>query len=77
MEPLIKSGQLVTCTPATSPTMLKDGDIVLCMVGGAQYLHKILTTKIERGKLMFLIGNNKGVRTGGLSSTRSTAKSSR
>jgi SOS-response transcriptional repressor LexA len=57
MEPLIKSGQLVTVEPKGS---LMVGDVVLCMVGGVQYLHKILDVQERFGKVMFQIGNNKG-----------------
>ena len=41
MVPLIRSGQLCTVAPLGERTLEK-GDIVLCRVGGAQYLHRIL-----------------------------------
>lgn len=53
MEGKISSGQLVEVVPATQP---KVGDIVLCKVGGYQYLHLISAQKGDR----FQISNNKG-----------------
>jgi hypothetical protein len=38
MTPKIKSGQLCTVAPC-DPASLRVGDIVLCKVGGAEYLH--------------------------------------
>lgn len=55
MEGRIASGNLVTVTPA-EVSSLEAGDIVLCQVKGAQYLHLIL--KMSHGQ--FQIGNNKG-----------------
>jgi hypothetical protein len=51
----IDSGQLVTVQP-TSEHALKVGTIVLCKVGGAQYLHLIKAIRGER----YQIGNNRG-----------------
>jgi hypothetical protein len=55
MSGKIESGQLVTVVP------IKDrapqvGDIVLCRVNGAQYLHLVKAVSGER----FQIGNNRG-----------------
>lgn len=49
----VNSGQLVTVKPVDT---VEVGDIVLCKVNGAQYLHLV---KAIQGK-RFQIGNNKG-----------------
>lgn len=66
MEPLIKSGQLVTVEP-TPHDELKVGDIVLCKVGRAEYLHLVKgietirsASEVFTSVLRFTIGNNKG-----------------
>ena len=51
----IESGDLCTVAPAKKEE-LKVGDIVLCKVGGAQYLHLIKAKQGDR----FQIGNNRG-----------------
>jgi len=55
MSGKISSGQLVTVAPigARVPAV---GDIVLCKVNGAQYLHLVKAVSGDR----FQIGNNKG-----------------
>ena len=55
MKGRIESGQLCTVAPVDTST-LKVGDIVLCRVGGSEYLHIIKA--IERSR--FQIGNNRG-----------------
>ena len=55
MQGKIQSGQLCTVQPV-DPSDLKVGDIVLCKVGGQQYLH--LVKAIQGGR--FQIGNNRG-----------------
>jgi len=55
MSGRIESGQLCTVAPA-DPTDFAVGDIVLCKVRGAQYLH--LIKAIRGGR--FQIGNNRG-----------------
>lgn len=55
MRGKIESGQLCTVEPL-GEHVIEIGDIVLCKVGGAQYLHLV---KAIRGK-QFLIGNNRG-----------------
>jgi hypothetical protein len=55
MKGKIESGQLCTVAPVDSKT-LKVGDIVLCRVGGSQYLHLIKAISGSR----FQIGNNRG-----------------
>jgi phage repressor protein C with HTH and peptisase S24 domain len=55
MSGRIESGQLCTVAPA-DPATLAVGDIVLCKVRGAQYLH--LIKAIRGGR--FQIGNNRG-----------------
>ena len=55
MSGKIESGQLCTVEPANHATLQK-GDIVLCKVGGAQYLHLIKAVNGDR----FQIGNNRG-----------------
>ena len=57
MKGKVESGQLCTVQPIGDPSLLKVGDIVLCRVRGAQYLHLI---KARRGADQFLIGNNRG-----------------
>ena len=51
----IESGQLCTVTPVGTH-VLAVGDIVLCRVKGAQYLHLIKAIQGER----IQIGNNRG-----------------
>lgn len=55
MEPLVRSGQLVTVEPATVAQVDVD-DIVLCYVAGNDYLHLV---KAKQGNRV-LIGNNRG-----------------
>lgn len=55
MVPKIKSGQLCTVAPV-DPQTLQKGDIVLCKVGGKEYLHLISAIKDSR----FQISNNRG-----------------
>lgn len=55
MTPRIKSGQLCTVAPV-DPKDIKVGDVVLCKVKGAEYLH--LVKAIKNGR--FQIGNNHG-----------------
>jgi hypothetical protein len=87
MEPLIKSGQLCTCAPTHGFTAayVAVGDVVLCKVNGAEYLHKVLQKKehlkmheieeaVKSGtpndKNDFLIGNNKGGTNGWIKGTK-------
>ena len=51
----IESGQLCTVAPVEAST-LKVGDIVLCKVGGREYLHLVKAI----GNNRFQIGNNRG-----------------
>lgn len=55
MTPLIESGQMCIVAPVTiqEPTV---GDIVLCRVNGADYLHLVKAIQGDRVQ----IGNNKG-----------------
>src|SRR5277367_5437160 len=55
MSPRIKSGDLCTVEPV-EPSQLRDGDIVLCRVRGADYLHLVKALQGTR----FQIGNNHG-----------------
>jgi hypothetical protein len=55
MKGKIESGQLCTVAPV-DPKTLNIGDIVLCRVGGSQYLHLIKAINGSR----FQIGNNRG-----------------
>lgn len=55
MKGKIDSGQLCTVEPV-DPVTLAVGDIVLCRVHGAEYLH--LVKAIQGGR--FQIGNNRG-----------------
>lgn len=52
----IESGQLCTVEPLATDTILSVGDIVLCRVRSAQYLH--LVKAIRNGQ--YQIGNNRG-----------------
>jgi hypothetical protein len=52
----IESGQLCTVEPVRDPAVLKAGDIVLCKVGGREFLHLVKAVQGQR----FQIGNNKG-----------------
>jgi hypothetical protein len=53
----IESGQLCTVEPL-GDHVIAAGDIVLCRVSGAQYLHLVKAIQGER----FQIGNNRGGR---------------
>jgi hypothetical protein len=55
MSPKIESGQLCTVEPVDHAT-IRAGDIVLCKVRGAEYLHLVKAIQRER----FQIGNNRG-----------------
>jgi hypothetical protein len=55
MSGKIESGQLCTVEPV-DPTTLEVGDILLCKVNGAQYLHFVKAIQGPR----FQIGNNRG-----------------
>lgn len=52
----VESGQLCTVAPITDHSALGVGDIVLCKVGGSEYLHLIKAIQGAR----FQIGNNRG-----------------
>ena len=52
----VESGQLCTVLPLKDCPSLEVGDIVLCKVGSAQYLHLIKAIKAEK----YQIGNNRG-----------------
>ena len=56
MKGKIESGQLCTVEPVTEFESLQKGDIVLCKVNGAEYLHLIKAVNGAR----FQIGNNRG-----------------
>lgn len=56
MRPRIESGDLCTVEPVDQSTPLTAGEIVLCRVRGAHYLHLIKAVNGER----YLIGNNRG-----------------
>ncbi len=56
MKPRIRSGQLCTVEPIADPAALTVGDIVLCKVGGAEYLHLVKAIQGPR----YQIGNNRG-----------------
>jgi len=55
MSPRIESGQLCTVSPV-DPATLQAGDIVLCKVRSAEYLHIVKAIQGDR----FQIGNNRG-----------------
>ena len=52
----VESGQLCTVVPVEAGGSCCVGDIVLCKVGGSEYLHLIKAVNGER----FQIGNNRG-----------------
>jgi hypothetical protein len=54
----IESGQLVTVEPLTDSVVLKKGDVVLCKVKGAEYLH--LISSAPGGGKQLQISNNHG-----------------
>ena len=56
MKGKIDSGQLCTVEPIEDFESLEKGDIVLCKVNGAEYLHLIKAIQGAR----FQIGNNRG-----------------
>lgn len=56
MRGRIESGDLCTVVPIDDYATLQTGDIVLCRVAGAEYLHLIKAIQGER----FQIGNNRG-----------------
>lgn len=56
MSPKIESGQLCIVEPIADYGTLGKGDIVLCKVKGAQYLH--LVSAVRDGR--FQISNNRG-----------------
>ncbi|HZU36342.1 MAG TPA: S24/S26 family peptidase [Gemmataceae bacterium] len=56
MQGKIESGQLVTVDPVNDDTALEVGDVVLCKVGGRQWLHLIRAIRDKE----FCIGNNRG-----------------
>lgn len=60
MKGRIESGQLCTVEPVDTET-LKVDDIVLCRVGGKEYLHLVKAIKgTGFNGTRFQIGNNKG-----------------
>ena len=52
----VASGQLCTVTPVYDRSVLCVGDIILCKVGGYEYLHLIKAIRGNR----YQIGNNRG-----------------
>ena len=65
MKGKIESGQLCTVEPVKYASALRVGDIVLCRVGHAEYLH--LITAIDAGR--YRIGNTIGRMNGWIAST--------
>jgi hypothetical protein len=56
MSGKIEFGQLCTVAPVADYADLRKGDVVLCKVGGTEYLHLIKAIQSAR----FQIGNNRG-----------------
>ena len=52
----VESGQLCTVVPIADHAALRVGAIVLCKVGGSEYLHLVKAIQGPR----FQIGNNRG-----------------
>lgn len=67
MIPKIRSRQLATVEPVALEA-IAIGDVVLCRVGGNEYLHNVLALESPGGKLRFQIGNNRGFVNGWTSS---------
>lgn len=63
MEPLVSDGAIVRVAPVQEHEY-RVGDIVLCRVSGAEYLHLINRIEevdhLDDGGVRFLIGNNRG-----------------
>jgi len=55
----IASGELCTVTPV-GDHVLAVGDIVLCRVKGAQYLHLVKAVRADGDDSRYQIGNNRG-----------------
>ena len=62
----IASGQLCTVQPISDAMVLSVGDIVLCQVGGYEYLHLIKAIRGDR----YQIANNRGRINGWISGDR-------
>jgi translation initiation factor IF-1 len=56
MRPKVNDGDRVTVEPLSEDDDLSVGDIVLCTVRGAQYLHLVKALQGDR----IQIGNNRG-----------------
>lgn len=56
MSPRIRSGDLCTVAPVLDASSIRSGDIVLCRVRGAEYLHFVKAIQGDR----YQIGNNRG-----------------
>ena len=56
MSPRIESRWLCTVAPLVADAALEEGDVVLCRVKGAEYLHLVKAVAGDR----VLIGNNRG-----------------
>ena len=56
MRGKVESGQLCTVQPVAGDRPICVGDVVLCKVGGAEYLHIVKAMQGDR----FQIGNNRG-----------------
>jgi hypothetical protein len=63
MKGKVNDRALVTVEPVTDASSIEVGDVVLCSVRGAQYLHLV---KARRGDRL-LIGNNVGGTNGWIS----------
>jgi hypothetical protein len=57
MKGRVESGQLCTVAPIADHAQIRVGDVVLCKVHGAEYLH-LVKAVAQDGR--FQIGNNKG-----------------
>ena len=60
MEPRVHDGQFVRVQPATVGDVAV-GDVVLCVVGGNQFLHAVIDVTMQHGRpALALIANNRG-----------------
>ena len=56
MTGIVNNGQLATVAPLTDADSIAKGDVVLCRVRGAEYLHLVKAC----GAQGYQIGNNRG-----------------
>lgn len=60
MRGRVDDGERVTVVPLAADEPLAIDDIVLCHVGGRDYLHLVKAVRGSGTQLRYLIGNNRG-----------------